>query len=149
MLFRSAKLERLIAQTSYNMHQLAEYPRVMPDDIEIGLSSVPCYLENAAVVEKAVHDLDDKIDQLKRAREAVVALRATTHTRKEQVGSLNLDSKVGARVSAEGSAPRSPVRGVSRAPASDITGVREIRRKEAQQGEILGPFPSRDQLTGP
>ncbi|HEY8280092.1 MAG TPA: hypothetical protein VIH99_10740 [Bdellovibrionota bacterium] len=141
-----AKLTRLIDQTTRNMHLIAAYPTIMPDDL-LGLGNVPCFTENYDPIVKSVRDLDEKITELKKAREAAVQLGKLSGDRQENVGSLNPDSLVRSEVYAAGSKPqvRSPS-GHSPRKTSDITGIRENKLKELPQDEILNSFPARGQL---
>jgi hypothetical protein len=66
------KLNALIREATDNLHKMAAYFPVMLDDEN---ESVPCYLDNAARVEAAVDELDQKVSELKGAKKANEKLR--------------------------------------------------------------------------
>lgn len=61
------KLDFIIAESTRNLHYLADYPGAMLDDPN---GHVPCYSENFAKLQKLVSDLDNKVTELKNARAA-------------------------------------------------------------------------------
>ena len=138
-----AKLNHLINQTSHNMHMLASYPTVMMDDLDTGIETVACYTDNYKTLSKVVSDLDQKITELKHARDVAVALKDTTHGHDVHVGSESpADFILGGGDVGVGSGDYIPA-GLARAPASDITGIREDIAKD----EVLTSFPLKHQLT--
>jgi hypothetical protein len=143
-----AELDRLIKFTQAKTTLVAHYPKVMvnfPGSAEDPSLSAPCYDDRVAQIQEWVGKLDDMILQGKAAFDESNRLRGIAQMRDDHGTNMEdaMDVLTNMRHFEHHEAPVIPA-GLSRAPASDITGTQQELEKEA-----LASFKLRDQLTGP